>query len=77
MISLIPARYAKAITTLVGALITYIETIGPHWDLKAALLYIGLILGVGAVPNAATTATSPAATPPQRTALPPGQLPTS
>jgi hypothetical protein len=52
LLQMLPARYAKAITAVVGAAITYIETVGVHWDLKAALLYFGLVLGVGAVPNA-------------------------
>lgn len=49
--TLLPARYAKAIAALVAALITYAEAYGATWHLVPALIAIGGILGVTGVPN--------------------------
>lgn len=53
MINLIPARYAKFITSLVGVFILYIEMYGATWHFVPAMLSVAASLGVMGVPNAA------------------------
>lgn len=63
LLTLLPARYAKAIATLIYALIAYITAYGPVWHLQPALIAIGGILGVGAIPNSTPAPASPAPIP--------------
>lgn len=50
-VSLIPARYAKAITSLVGLLITYLQMYGATWHLVPAVTAVAAALAVLGVPN--------------------------
>lgn len=54
LLSLIPARYAKAVASTVGLAIAYLEAYGPSWHLVPAAIAIGGILGVYGVPNRTT-----------------------
>jgi hypothetical protein len=50
--SLLPAQYAKFITSLVGLLVIYLQDYGATWHLVPAVLAIAAALGVAGVPNA-------------------------
>lgn len=50
--SLLPAQYAKFITSLAGLLIVYLQMYGASWHLVPAVTAIGAALGVLGVPNA-------------------------
>ena len=53
LVALLPARYAKAITSLIGSLIVYLQLYGATWHLVPAMTMIAAGLGVAGVPNAA------------------------
>jgi hypothetical protein len=50
--SLVPARYAKFIASLIGLLVVYLEEYGATWHLVPAVIAMGAALGVFGVPNA-------------------------
>ena len=58
----IPAQYAKFITALAAAAVSYLTVYGATWHLQAALVMAGGALAVLGVPNApapAATVTAP------------------
>ena len=48
----IPAQYAKFITALAAAAVSYLTVYGATWHLQAALVMLGGALAVLGVPNA-------------------------
>jgi hypothetical protein len=50
--AMIPAQYAKFITSLAGLLVVYLQLYGATWHLVPAVTAIGAALGVLGVPNA-------------------------
>jgi hypothetical protein len=55
----LPAQYAKFITALAAAVITYLQLYGTTWHLQAALIGAAGALAVLGVPNAPRPATAP------------------
>lgn len=64
MLSMLPAKYAKFITSLAGLLVIYLQMYGATWHLVPAVTAIGAALGVAGVPNKATTLAPPVNAPP-------------
>ena len=66
----IPAQYAKFITALAAAAVSYLTVYGATWHLQAALVMAGGALAVLGVPNAP----APAVPIPSRTTTLPGNV---
>jgi GH25 family lysozyme M1 (1,4-beta-N-acetylmuramidase) len=64
--TLLPAKYAKFLTSLFGLFVVYVQSYGWHWATVPAITAIGAALGVLGVPNAV---------PPPAPAAPPGNVP--
>lgn len=55
VLSALPAKYAKFLTSLGGLLISYLQLYGATWHLVPAVTAIGAALAVLGVPNKTTT----------------------
>lgn len=51
LLSVLPAKYAKFLTSLGGLLVVYLQMYGSTWHLVPAVTAIGAALGVLGVPN--------------------------
>lgn len=63
MLSVLPTKYAKFLTSLVGALVLYVQLYGFVWKPVPAVYFIAASLGVMAVPNKAAAPAPPVPAP--------------
>jgi hypothetical protein len=76
-LQVLPAKYAKFITSLIGLLVIYLEMYGATWHLVPAAIAISAALGVMGVPNktSVTPPVTPAVDPVTPPVTPPAAVP--